>query len=107
MGIDGNETADQLARRASSHPLTGPEHVLGISAKVARGVIRDWMSKKHDVQWQSICRQRQAKGFLQNPLQKSWGITQFDQKPAKNNNRVANRTLSFKRTTTGKQSQVL
>jgi hypothetical protein len=36
MGIDGNETANQLARQSSSHPLTGPEPALGISANVAR-----------------------------------------------------------------------
>jgi hypothetical protein len=39
-GNDGNETADQYARHGSSLPLTGPEPALGISAKVARGVIR-------------------------------------------------------------------
>jgi hypothetical protein len=37
MGIDGNEIADQSARQGSSHPLTGPELALGISAKVAGG----------------------------------------------------------------------
>jgi len=36
MGIDGNEIAGQLARECSSHPLMGPELVIGISAKVAR-----------------------------------------------------------------------
>jgi ribonuclease HI len=41
MGIDGNEIADQLAKQGSSHPFIGPEPALGISAKVARGVIRD------------------------------------------------------------------
>jgi hypothetical protein len=46
MGIDGNEIADQLARQGSSHPFMGPEPALGISAKVARGVIREWMSRK-------------------------------------------------------------
>jgi hypothetical protein len=64
MGIDGNEIADQLARQGSSQPLIGPEPALGISAKVARGVIRDWTSRKHEEHWQSICGQRQAKGFL-------------------------------------------
>jgi hypothetical protein len=48
MGIDGNKLADQLARPGSSPPLIGPEPALGISAKVARGVIRDWMSRKHE-----------------------------------------------------------
>jgi ribonuclease HI len=55
MRIDRNEIADQLARQGSSHPLTGPEPALGISAKVAKGVIRDWMSRKHEEYWQCIC----------------------------------------------------
>ena len=62
MGIDGNKIADQLTREGSSHPLTGPKPVLGISAKIARGVIRDCTSRNHEC-WQSICGQRQAKGF--------------------------------------------
>jgi len=41
MGINGNEITDNLTRQGSSHPLIGPEPVLGVSAKVARGVIRD------------------------------------------------------------------
>jgi hypothetical protein len=35
MEIDGNETTNELARQGSSQPLTGPEPVLGIPAKVA------------------------------------------------------------------------
>jgi hypothetical protein len=38
--------------------------VLVTSAKVARGVIKDWTSRKHEEHWQSIHGQRQAKGFL-------------------------------------------
>jgi len=40
LGIDGNEKADKLSRQGSSHPLTGHELALGVSAKVAREVIR-------------------------------------------------------------------
>jgi len=47
MVIDGNEIADQLATQGSSNPLTGPGPALGIYAKVARGVIRGWMGRKH------------------------------------------------------------
>ena len=47
MGIDGIEITDQSAKDGSSLPLIGPELALGISASVARGVIRDWMSRKH------------------------------------------------------------
>jgi hypothetical protein len=73
MGIDGSEIADQLARQGSSHPLIGPKPALGISAKVGRGVIRDWTSRKHEEHWQSIRGQKQAKRFLKKTLcQKSW-----------------------------------
>jgi hypothetical protein len=40
MGIVGNEIADHLARVGSSHPLIGPEPAIGMSAQVARGVMR-------------------------------------------------------------------
>jgi len=41
IGLGGNEVADQLARHYFSCQLIGPEPALGISTKVARGVIRD------------------------------------------------------------------
>jgi len=60
MGIDGNELADHLAIESSSHPLIGPEPALGISAKVAVGVISNRTHRKHYKHWQSICGQRQG-----------------------------------------------
>jgi hypothetical protein len=65
--IDGNEMADEVARQGSSHPLIGPEPALGISAKVAKEVIRDWTNRKHKEYWQSIRGQTHAKGFLERP----------------------------------------
>jgi hypothetical protein len=50
-GIDSNETADQLARKGSPYPLIGPEPALGISAKVVKGLVRDW---KHEEIWLSM-----------------------------------------------------
>jgi len=52
-----------VATEGSSHPLIGPEHALGISAKFARQEIRDWTNMKHEKHWQSIYGQRQV-GFL-------------------------------------------
>jgi hypothetical protein len=99
MGIDGNETAHQLAREDSSRPLIGPKPALGISAKVVREVIRDWTSRKQEEHMHSTVTQRSAMGFLKEPsVKKSQGTAQSEQKPAKNNDRVANRTLSLKRT---------
>jgi hypothetical protein len=51
MGINGQEITDKLARQGSSHPLIGPEPVLGVSTKVARGMIRDWTSVKPKEHW--------------------------------------------------------
>jgi hypothetical protein len=61
-------------------------------------VTRGWTSRKHEEYQQSIHGQRQATGFLKrtSAKKKSWGITQFEQKPAKNNDATANRALSFK-----------
>jgi hypothetical protein len=49
MGIHGNEMADQLARQGSSRPFIGPEPALGISAKIAREVIKGWTNRKHGI----------------------------------------------------------
>jgi hypothetical protein len=66
-GIDGNEKANQLARQCSSRPFIGPEPALGISAKIAREVIRGWTNRKHTEYWQSILGQRHARDFLKRP----------------------------------------
>jgi hypothetical protein len=34
-------------------------------------VIRDWMSRKYKEHWQSMCGQRQAKGFIKIPSKKA------------------------------------
>jgi hypothetical protein len=77
--------------------------------KVARGVIRYQMNRKHEKRWQFTCEERQA--FLKKTIcQKSCRTAQSEQKPAQNNDRAADRTLSFKRKTisngAAKQSQV-
>jgi len=48
MGMDENETAEKLTRPVSSPLVKETEPALGISAKVARGTIRDWMSRKYE-----------------------------------------------------------
>jgi len=72
MGIDGNEIADQLATEGSSHPFIGPEPAIGIPAKVAKLVIRDWANMKQEKHWQSICGQWHV-GFLKKPSRKKAG----------------------------------
>ena len=77
MGIDGYEIADGSTKQGSSHSLISPEPVVGIPAKVARGVIRDWTRRKREEHWQSIHGQWQAKGFLKKkknpPVQRRLG----------------------------------
>jgi len=70
MGSDGNEIADQQARQSSSHPLTGPELALGISVKVAKGVMSNWTNGKHEEHWHSVHEQKQTRSFLRTHLLK-------------------------------------
>jgi hypothetical protein len=63
-GIVGNETADQLTRAGSDHPLIGPEPACAISIGVAKKVIRDWMSRKHQEHWESLTGLRREKGLI-------------------------------------------
>jgi hypothetical protein len=49
--MDGNDIADELARQGSSRPLKGCVPALGICAQAARGVIREWTSRKHEEHW--------------------------------------------------------
>jgi ribonuclease HI len=48
----GNETADQLARTGSEHPLIGPEPSCCISVEVAKKAVRDWTNRNHIKQWE-------------------------------------------------------
>jgi hypothetical protein len=47
--------------------------VLHISVEVATGLIREWTSRKYEERWQSVCEQRQDKGFLKKPSAKRAG----------------------------------
>jgi hypothetical protein len=62
-GIKGNESADQLAKRGSLHPFIGPEPVCGISERVAKRAIRDWVCREHQKYWESTSGQKHAKSF--------------------------------------------
>jgi ribonuclease HI len=53
-GIVGKETADQLARTGSEHPLIGPEPPCGISVGLAKKEFRDWTKRNHKKHWESI-----------------------------------------------------
>jgi hypothetical protein len=44
-GNTRNETADHLARTGSEHLFTGPEPACGISFRVAKRAVKDWINK--------------------------------------------------------------
>jgi hypothetical protein len=44
--IQGNETADQLARLGSELPFIGPEPSSDMSVGIAKRVARDWTSRE-------------------------------------------------------------
>jgi hypothetical protein len=46
-GAEGNETADQLAKRSLLHPFIGPEPACGISDTVTGRVFMDWVHREH------------------------------------------------------------
>jgi hypothetical protein len=101
MGIDGNETADELTRQGFPHPLIWPKSELGISAKVGRVVIRDWTTRKCGSIGTPYMGKRKLRTFLKKKktlCKKSWRIAQPEQKQVMNIDTDANRTLSFKRT---------
>jgi hypothetical protein len=66
-GIEGNKTADQLAKLASECPFIGPEPACGISVGIAKKAVRDWTNRDHQIYWESLRGLKQAKGFLQGP----------------------------------------
>jgi ribonuclease HI len=47
-GMEGNETADQLARLGSECPFIGPEPACGTSAGIIKKAVKDWTeSNRH------------------------------------------------------------
>jgi hypothetical protein len=68
VGIDGNETDEQLTMQGSSHPLTGTWYIWKVCQQSDQGL--DEQVTKDEEQWQAIHGQRQAMGFLIGPLLK-------------------------------------
>jgi hypothetical protein len=65
--VGGNEMADQLPRRGSEHPFTGPEPDCGIAIGVANKAVKDWMNRNDKKYWEAIIGVKQAKGFIPGP----------------------------------------
>jgi hypothetical protein len=79
-GIDGNETADQLARTGSERPFIGPEPACGISIGVAHKVVRDCTNRNH----KKTLGLKQAKGLILGSVcQKDEGSVKIKQRRIK------------------------
>jgi hypothetical protein len=64
MGINLNEIEHQLAKLGSTLPLIGSEPALDISAKVADGVMRSWMSRKREEHCSTFMGKGRLRAFI-------------------------------------------
>jgi ribonuclease HI len=68
--IYGNEVADELARKGSEQPFTGPEPFCGINTRIAEELIRESFRKEWENLWLNNSGCRQAKNLLGKPNNK-------------------------------------
>ena len=67
VGIEGNETADSLAKEAAMTDFIGPEPVLSMSIQTVRHDICQWSLQEQLRLWRNVSGCRQAKLYLQRP----------------------------------------
>ena len=66
-GIQGNEKADQLAKKGADTPFFGPEPVVGISTTTAKTSVKIWIRDKHQSRWETYPGQRLARKLVLGP----------------------------------------
>jgi len=64
-GILGNERADELAKKGTDTPFTGPQLVLGLAYSVVKRATGEWMERKHRVL--EVC--KHSKVLMEGPQQ--------------------------------------
>lgn len=64
QNIAGNEKVDQLAKRGSAQPLTGPEPAIGIPLGAVKGEVKRLLHQWHSEHWRESPRMESAKAFL-------------------------------------------
>ena len=69
-GIEGNEEADELARRGSATPLIGPEPFCGLSYCNGKLIIDRWLRDKADKTWNNTTITGLAKRLVAGPSKK-------------------------------------
>jgi ribonuclease HI len=65
--IDGNEKADELARKGSETKFCGPEPFLPLSPSVVRRNTKEWALSAHSRYWTAISGCRQSKQWIGTP----------------------------------------
>ena len=65
--MEGNETADMLAKQAACLGFIGVEQVLGLPNTLIRTYTQQWADKEQTKCWQTVEGCRQAKMFLHGP----------------------------------------
>jgi hypothetical protein len=63
-GIDGNEMADQLAKRGSESPFIGPEPACCFPTGVAKKAVTDWAIGDHRKRWDTLSGLKQAVALI-------------------------------------------
>ena len=66
-GIEGNEKADELARRGSENELIGPEPCLPLSDSFFRMRVKQWMGTRHKRIWKDLKTCEQTRDYLVEP----------------------------------------
>lgn len=67
-GMEGNETADSLAREGAGSSFIGPEPALGIASSTAKASILAWAESKTLQHWQNLPGLVHSKAFIAGPL---------------------------------------
>jgi ribonuclease HI len=70
QGIEGNEKADELAKRGSEIELPRPDAHLGVCKSTVRRYVKDWIWRKHGNYWANLPRQMHSKAFIGTLCQK-------------------------------------
>jgi len=70
QGIEGNEKADELAKRGSESAQPEPGQILGIPKTVVRGSVKGWIREQHKNYWAEVPRQTHGKTFIREPCAK-------------------------------------
>lgn len=65
--VDGNETADVLAKEGANTKIQGPTPFLPLATSTIRTGVREHFREKHKERWQSLTTCRQARGALRSP----------------------------------------